>query len=92
MDISKKIYQDLGAKERAVAGYAAINRDDQSEINRLLGHSFNMQADGKIFLALYQALNVYNFLISETIKDFLIAAVNPSLTLPLNATVISAPS
>ena len=75
MNISKKISQDLGAKERALASYAAISRDDQSEINRLVGHSSNSRTDGKIFLALYQALNLYNFLISEAIKDFLIASV-----------------
>ena len=75
MDISKKIYQGLGEKERAVASYAAINRDDQSEINRLNGHTSNDQTDGEIVLALYQALNVYNFLISEAIKNFLVATV-----------------
>lgn len=37
--IPKTIYQTLTAKQRAVACYVAINRDDQAEIDRLIGHA-----------------------------------------------------
>lgn len=75
MDIAKKIYQELGVKERAVASYAAINRSDQSEIDRLTAHASKDPNNRKTAFALNQALNIYNLFMSEAIKDFLVAAV-----------------
>ncbi|MGW8158415.1 MAG: hypothetical protein ACWGKN_07815 [Desulfoprunum sp.] len=71
MDISKKIYQDLGAKERAVASIAAINRGDQEEIYRLAENATKDHENKKAALAINQALNIYNHFMFEAIKDFL---------------------
>lgn len=39
MDIGKKLYQELTPRQRAIAIYAAINGDDQDEVDRLIGNA-----------------------------------------------------
>ncbi|KGO35175.1 hypothetical protein JT06_03845 [Desulfobulbus sp. Tol-SR] len=78
MDISKKIYQDLGAKERAVASFAAISRGDHEEMYRLAENATKNQENKKAALALNQALNIYNHFMFEAIKDFLATTVKTS--------------
>lgn len=72
MDISKKVYQQLTPKQRAVACYKSITRNDQSEIDRLLEHAPKHKGHGQTFLALGQAMDAYNLFTAKFTKDFLL--------------------
>lgn len=71
MDIGKKLYQDLTAKQRAIACYSAINRDDQEEADRLIRYAPRERSHGQAILALAQALDAYNFLIAGATTRYL---------------------
>ncbi len=60
MDIGKKLYQDLTARQRAIACYSAINRNDQEEADRLMRYAPREKSHGQAILALGQALDTYN--------------------------------
>lgn len=74
MDIGKKLYQELTPKQRAIAAYAAVNRHDQSEIDRLMGTAARGGKHGQAIWALAQVLNTYNFLISSTTTTYLVVS------------------
>ena len=72
MDISRKVYQQLTPIQRAIAFYKSITRDDQSEIDRLLEHAPKFKGHGQAVLALGQAMDVYNSITSNFMRDFLL--------------------
>lgn len=74
MDIGKRFYQDLTPKQRAVACYLALNRGDDGEADRLIGHSPRCKNHGKSILALGQALDAYNFFTARAIRNFLVVS------------------
>ena len=71
MDITKKLYQDLGSKERAIACYMALNRNDLTETDRLTGNMPHDRVYNMIFLGLGQAMDVYNQYTSRAMIDLL---------------------
>jgi hypothetical protein len=75
MNIPKNIYQKLDPTERAVASFAAINRGDQEEMYRLAENGKHNHENQNAVLALNHALNIYNHLMFEAIKDFLATTV-----------------
>jgi hypothetical protein len=74
MDIGKKLYQELTPKQRAIAAYGAVNRNDQSEIDRLMGTAPRGRKHGQAIWALAQALNAYNCLTSRTTTTYLVVS------------------
>ncbi|TKB26510.1 hypothetical protein FCL47_08840 [Desulfopila sp. IMCC35006] len=74
MDIHKKIYQDLTPKQRAIACYSAVNREDQDEINRLIGHVPQGKNNGQALSAICQALHAYNYLTAEAMHTYLLVS------------------
>ncbi len=74
MNINKKLYQELTPKQRAIACYSAVNRNDQSEIDRLMGTTPRGRKYGQAVLALGQALNAYNCLTSRTTTTYLVVS------------------
>ena len=72
MDISKKVYQQLTPIQRAIAFYKSITRDDQSEVERLLEHAPKFKGHGQAVLALGQAMDAYNSITSNFMRDFLL--------------------
>jgi hypothetical protein len=71
MDITKKLYQDLGPRERAIACYAALNRNDLTETDRLTGNMPHDRVYNWNFLGLGQAMDVYNQYASRAKIDLL---------------------
>ncbi len=74
MDIGKKVYQDLTPKQRAVACYLALKRDDDGEADRLFRHAPRCKIYKQEMFALGQALDAYNFFIARAIRDFLVVS------------------
>lgn len=74
MDIAKKLYLELTPKQRAIAAYAAMNRRDQAEVNRLVGRAPRKAGHGTAILGLGQAVDAYNHLVSQATRDFLLIA------------------
>lgn len=74
MDIGKKLYQELTPKQRAIAAYAAVNRNDQSEIDRLMGTAARGRKHGQAILALSQALDAYNCLTANATRARLLVS------------------
>lgn len=74
MDIGKKIYQELTPRQRAIAIYAADNRGDQNEIDRLMGNAPRDGKHGQPILALGQALNAYNRFTARTMTTYLLVS------------------
>jgi len=73
MDIAKKLYLELTAKQRAIATYAAMNRGDQAEVDRLIGRAPRRSGHGLAILGLGQAMDAYNHIVSKATRDFLLA-------------------
>jgi len=71
MDITRKLYQELGPKERAIACYMALNRNDLTETARLTRNMRYDRAYNRIFLGLGQAMDVYNQFASRVKLDLL---------------------
>lgn len=71
MDINKKLYQELTPKQRAIAAYAAVNRNDQTEIDRLMGAASREDGLHKALRGVGQALEAYNNLVSRAVIGFL---------------------
>lgn len=71
MDITRKLYQKLGPRERAIACYMALNRNDLTETARLTRNIRYDQAYNRIFLGLGQAMDVYNQFASRANIDLL---------------------
>lgn len=72
MDIAKRLYLKLTPKQRTIAAYAAINRRDQAEVDRLIGRAPRRAGHGMAILGLGQALDAYNCFVSQATKDFLL--------------------
>ncbi|OGR01007.1 MAG: hypothetical protein A2511_01395 [Deltaproteobacteria bacterium RIFOXYD12_FULL_50_9] len=70
-DISKRLYQKLSPKQRAVACFAALNRGDSPETGRLLGSVPTSGGHSKAIFAIRQAQNTYNYFISKVRIDLL---------------------
>lgn len=68
-DISKIIYQTLTAKQRAVAVYAAFNREDHVETSRLIGHAPKSGGHGKEIFAISQAVKTYGIMMSKATTE-----------------------
>ena len=73
MDISKKCYQKITPKQRAIAAYNALNRGDPTEIDRLMKNAPKEGNQGQAILAIGQAKNFYNLILAKQTKDFLVA-------------------
>jgi hypothetical protein len=71
MDITKKLYQELGSRERAIACYMALNRNDLTETARLTRNMRYDRAYNRIFWGIGQAMDVYNQFASRTKIDLL---------------------
>ena len=71
MNLSKKLYQELSPKQRGVAVYGALNRSDFVEADRLFHNAPRGSGQGKAFLAIGQALDSYNLLLSKVTMSFL---------------------
>ncbi|MFH0784021.1 MAG: hypothetical protein V2B20_18985 [Pseudomonadota bacterium] len=71
MDIGKKLYQELTAKQRAIAYYSAINRDDHDEVDRLLRYGPRERSHVQAILALGQALDFFNLLTARATTIYL---------------------
>lgn len=74
MDIGKKIYQELTPRQRAIACYSAMNRDDQDEVDRLMGHAPRDGKHGQPILALGQALDAYNRFTARAMTTYLLVS------------------
>ena len=72
MDIGKKIYQELTPNQRAIAAYAAVNRNDQAEIDRLMGTASRGEGLYKALRKLGLGLEVYNLLMNRAMIGFLL--------------------
>jgi hypothetical protein len=72
MDISKKLYQELTPSQRAIACYSALNRNDQTEADRIIGHAPRDGKHGQAILALGQALDAYNCLTARATTNYLV--------------------
>jgi hypothetical protein len=72
MNIAKRLYQELTPKQRAIALYAAMNRQDQVEANRLVDQAPRRAGHGKAILGIGQALDAYNRLVSQVTRDLLL--------------------
>jgi len=73
MHISKKCYQGLTPKQRAIAAYHALNREDHAEVDRLIKNAPKDGKQGQAILAIGQARDVYNLMLAKKTKDFLVA-------------------
>ncbi len=71
MNIGKKVYQVLTPKQRAVALYSAINRDDEDEADRLIAHAPRDRRHRQAIFALGQALDAYNCLTARATTTYL---------------------
>ena len=71
MDITRKLYHELGSRERAIACYMALNRNDLTETARLTGNMRYDRVYNRIFLGLGQATDVYNQFASRARIDLL---------------------
>ena len=74
MEIKQKIYNDFPPKERAVAAFLSINRDDSEELDRLLGNAPRNDGHRQAILAIGQALDAYNRFLSGSVCSFLAAS------------------
>ena len=74
MDINKKIYKDLTARQRAIACYSALNRNDQTEAYRIIGHAPRDRKHGQAILALSQAFDAYNCFTASAITTCLVVS------------------
>jgi len=74
MDIGKKLYHELTPKQRAIACYSAMNRDDQGEVDRLMGHAPRDKKHGQPILALGQALDAYNCFTARAMTNYLLVS------------------
>ncbi len=75
MEIKKSTYQSLPPVPRAIAAYLAINREDYAEAEKLIGTCPRGQGEGKPYLGIGQALDVYN----RMAGDFMIQLQNKLL-------------
>jgi hypothetical protein len=74
MEIKQKIYNDFPPKQRAVAVFLSINRDDSEELDRLLGNAPKNDGHRQAILAIGQALNAYNRFLSDSMCNYLVAS------------------
>lgn len=72
MDISKQTYQGLAPKQRAIACHLAVNRADQDEIDRLIGHTPKDRKHGQAIMGLGQAIDCYNIVAAKGVQEFLL--------------------
>ena len=70
MDIDKYTYKKLSAKHRAIAAFAAVIREDQGEIERLISNAPRGKNHGQTIIALSQAINAYNSLTGRAMRDY----------------------
>jgi hypothetical protein len=67
MEIKQKIYSELSPKQRAVATFLSVNRDDSAEVDRLLANAPRFGGHGKAILGIGQAMDAYNRFISGAV-------------------------
>lgn len=72
MDINKRIYSELSAKERAVAAFLAINRDDGEEVDRLFANVPRGRGHGQAVIGIGQAMETYNRFSAGAVCNYLI--------------------
>ena len=72
MDIAKRLYQELSPTQRASAVYAAINRADNTEADRLVGQAPRRGGHNKAIFGTGQALDAYNRLTAQFTREILL--------------------
>lgn len=72
MEIKQKIYSELSPKQRAIAAFLSVNRDDSAEIDRLLSNAPRFGGHGQAIFAIGQAVDVYNRFLSEAACSLLV--------------------
>jgi hypothetical protein len=65
MKVQRKTYESLSPVPRAIAAYLALNRRDYTEAEKLISAAPPKQGQGRSFLALGQAIDVYNSLCGQ---------------------------
>lgn len=70
MEIDKNIYKNLSAKQRAIAAFAAVNREDQGEVERLISNAPRGKNHGQAIIALSQAMDAYNSLTARATRNY----------------------
>ena len=71
MKINSRLYQSLGPQDRAIALFAAVNRGDHTEMDRLMKGQSGNAALNKAIRGLGLALESYNMLINRAIIGYL---------------------
>ncbi len=74
MNINKKLYQELTPKQRAIACYSAVNRNDQTEIDRLMGAASRDHELYKAIRGLGRCFEAYNLLMNRATIGLLLEA------------------
>jgi hypothetical protein len=74
MEIKQKIYSELSPKQRAIAAFLSVNRDDSDEIDRLFASAPRNAGHGQAILAIGQALDSYNRFLPGAVCNYLITS------------------